>query len=82
MRRYDRQHTLTYYDPPYWQVEGYGEPFGIEEYERLAAWMGKVMVSLNDHPDMQRVFAAHAMLSVDVHYGRRGQSPQAGAGRT
>ncbi|WP_434113846.1 adenine modification methytransferase [Paraburkholderia caffeinilytica] len=53
----------------------------LEEYERLAAWMslcwGKVMVSLNDHPDMRRVFAAHSMLSVDVHYdigSRHGQA--------
>ncbi len=38
---------------------------------------GKVMVSLNDHPDMRRMFANHTMLSVDVHYdvgNRNGQA--------
>ncbi|WP_205909382.1 hypothetical protein [Salinicola lusitanus] len=34
--RYDRAHTLFYLDPPYWQTEGYGVPFGIEEYEQMA----------------------------------------------
>ena len=35
-------------------------PFGIEQYEQLAAAMrnakGKVVISLNDHPDMRRAF--------------------------
>jgi|GEM_PF-4269257 len=34
--RYARSHTLFYLDPPYWQAEGYGVPFGIEEYEQMA----------------------------------------------
>lgn len=30
MKRYDRAHTFFYCDPPYWQTEGYGVPFGFE----------------------------------------------------
>ncbi len=60
LARYDRPHTFFYADPPYWQTEGYGVPFPFEEYEAIAAAMrtcaGKVMVSINDHPDIRRVF--------------------------
>lgn len=45
-------------DPPYWQTAGYGFPF--DEYERMADFMrrcrARVMVSVNDHPDIRRVF--------------------------
>ncbi len=58
--RYDRAHTLFYCDPPYWQTEGYGVPFALDEYKQLAARMrtcaGRVMLSINDHADMRRVF--------------------------
>ena len=58
--RYDRAHTFHYMDPPYWQPAGYGVDFPFENYERMADFMrrckGKVMVSINDHPDIRRVF--------------------------
>ncbi|KAK0329650.1 hypothetical protein LTR94_035941, partial [Friedmanniomyces endolithicus] len=28
-------------DPPYWETEGYGVEFGWEQYQRLAAVLGK-----------------------------------------
>lgn len=60
VKRYDRPHTFFYADPPYWQTEGYGVPFPFEQYEALATAMrtcrGKMMVSINDHPDIRRVF--------------------------
>jgi len=72
MRRYDREHTLFYLDPPYWQTEGYGVPFGFEQYEEMAEVMrvakGKVMVSINDHPDIRRAFAGHHMMELDIKY--------------
>jgi DNA adenine methylase len=70
--RYDRPHTLFYCDPPYWQTEGYGVEFGWEHYERLAAKMatvkGKVIVSLNDHPDIRRCFQAFEMEELQLDY--------------
>ncbi|HEY2605032.1 MAG TPA: DNA adenine methylase [Paraburkholderia sp.] len=70
--RYDRPHTFIYLDPPYWQTEGYGMPFEFEEYEAMAALMrsakGKVMVSINDHPDIRHVFAEFPMLDLDIKY--------------
>lgn len=72
MQRYDRPHTFFYVDPPYWQVEGYGVPFDIEQYEQLAEFMrtckGKVLLSINDHPEMQRIFAGFPMEKIAVKY--------------
>jgi len=72
MRLYDRPHTFFYADPPYWKMEGYGVPFGIEQYEELAEFMrtckGKVLLSINDHPDMRRIFAGFPMKELTVKY--------------
>jgi DNA adenine methylase len=58
--RYDRPGTLFYLDPPYWKTQGYGVPFGIEEYHVMAELalrtQGKVIISINDHPEMRTVF--------------------------
>ncbi|WP_416053144.1 DNA adenine methylase [Cupriavidus basilensis] len=72
MRRYDRLHTLFYLDPPYWQTEGYGVPFSFGNYQEMAQLMrtckGKVMVSINDHPDIRAVFEGHHMMGLDIKY--------------
>jgi DNA adenine methylase len=72
IRRYDRPHTLFYLDPPYWQTEGYGVPFEFEQYEKMAEWLGKIqgkaIVSLNDHPDIRRVFDGFSSESVEIAY--------------
>lgn len=72
MKRYDRPHTFFYVDPPYWKTEGYDVPFGLEQYEQLADFMrtckGKVLLSINDHPEMRRVFAGFAMKKLTVKY--------------
>lgn len=70
--RYDRPATFFYCDPPYWQTEGYGVPFEFEQYERMAEAMrtikGKMMVSINDHPDIRKAFAGHHFLELDIQY--------------
>jgi DNA adenine methylase len=72
MVRYDRPHTLFYLDPPYWETEGYGVDFPLSEYERLADLMGKLkgkaILSLNDHPDIRRIFGAFQMDVTDIRY--------------
>lgn len=71
-RRYDRAHTFMYMDPPYWETEGYGVPFGFENYEQMAEFMrtckAKVMVSINDHVDIRRAFDGHHMMGIDIKY--------------
>jgi DNA adenine methylase len=72
MKKYDRPGTLFYCDPPYWQTEGYGVEFGFEQYERLAEIMlglqGSAIVSLNDHPDIRRVFADFRIESTTLRH--------------
>ncbi|EGH15701.1 prophage PSPPH02, putative adenine modification methytransferase [Pseudomonas savastanoi pv. glycinea str. race 4] len=75
--RYDRPHTLHYMDPSYWQTAGYGVDFPFENYERMADFMrrckGKVMVSINDHPDIMRVFEGFHFETVDIRYSTANQ---------
>lgn len=71
-RRYDRPHSVTYCDPPYWQTEGYGADFPLVEYEALAQFargaQGTVVISVNDHPEMRRVFEGLEMRSTGISY--------------
>ncbi len=70
--RYDRPHTFFYMDPPYWQTEGYGVDFPFENYQRMADFMrrckGKVMVSINDHPDIREAFAGFQIEQTSLKY--------------
>lgn len=72
LRRYDRPHTFVYFDPPYWQTEGYGVPFGFEQYEEMAAALrtmkGKAMVSINDHPDIRQAFTGLVTHDLGIKY--------------
>ncbi|MNF88216.1 hypothetical protein D3C85_974890 [compost metagenome] len=65
-------------DPPYWQTAGYGVDFPFENYERMADFMrrckGKVMVSINDHPDTRRVFEGFHLETLLIRYSNTNQS--------
>jgi DNA adenine methylase len=72
IKRYDREHSFFYMDPPYWQTEGYGVPFDWAEYETMATLMrtikGKAMLSINDHPDIRRCFEGFHVVEVPIKY--------------
>ncbi|ULQ45978.1 DNA adenine methylase [Flagellatimonas centrodinii] len=72
LARYDREHTLFYADPPYWETEGYGVDFPMSQYEalasRAASMKGTIIISVNDHPEMRRVFGAFPMKTVGINY--------------
>ncbi|WP_136414417.1 DNA adenine methylase [Herbaspirillum sp. ST 5-3] len=74
--RYDRPHTFFYMDPPYWETEGYGVAFGLDQYEKMAGKLrsmkGKAIVSLNDHPDIRRIFAGFQIDTVPIQYSVAG----------
>jgi DNA adenine methylase len=75
--RYDRPHTFHYMDPPYWKTKGYGSDFGMDQYEAMADFMrraqGKVMVSINDHPDIREVFAGFRIEELSIRYSNTNQ---------
>ncbi|HDW3810932.1 TPA: DNA adenine methylase [Klebsiella pneumoniae] len=72
IERYDRPHTLFYCDPPYWGTEGYGVEFGLDNYDRMAALArsikGKMIISVNDIPEMRAAFRGMTRMCVDIKY--------------
>ena len=72
VEKYDRPHTLFYCDPPYYGTEGYGVDFGLEHYDRMAELArtikGKMVISVNDIPEMRTAFKGLNMETVDIKY--------------
>ena len=74
LKRYDRPGMLFYLDPPYFGCEGdYGaDVFGRDDFERLAAIMrgarGKMILSINDTPQVRSIFAGLEQSSVATTY--------------
>ncbi|HCR1008183.1 DNA adenine methylase [Enterobacter hormaechei] len=72
IKRYDRPHTLFYCDPPYWGTEGYGVEFGLENYDHMAelarSIKGKMIISVNDIPEMRQAFDGLNIQTVDISY--------------
>ena len=72
IRRYDREHTLFYLDPPYWGTEGYGVEFGLDQYDQMASLArsikGKMLISVNDIPEMRRAFDGLSTECAEVSY--------------
>ncbi len=70
--RYDGDDAMFFLDPPYWQTEGYSVPFEFEQYEQLAEAMaslkGNAVLTINDHPDMRRVFGRFESTLVPIRY--------------
>ena len=77
IERYDRPHTLFYCDPPYWGTEGYGVEFGLENYDHMAdlarSIKGKMIISVNDIPEMRQVFNGLNIHSVEINYSLAGK---------
>ncbi len=82
LARYDRPETLFYLDPPYYGNESdYGVGvFAPEDFTGLAdalrALRGRVILSLNDHPEVRRIFAGFAIEAVEVGYSVGGGARQ------
>jgi len=72
INRYDRPHTLFYLDPPYWGTEGYGVSFELDQYTKMAdlakSIKGKMIISVNDIPEMRKAFDGMEMESVGISY--------------
>ncbi|EBH4418289.1 DNA adenine methylase [Salmonella enterica] len=70
--RYDRPDTLFYLDPPYWKTTGYGISFAFEQYIAMAELarrcQGKMLISINDHPDIRQVFNGLEISTIDTTY--------------
>ena len=72
IEKYDREHTLFYLDPPYYETAGYGVDFGLEQYEKMAELArtikGKMVISINDHPTIKKLFKGFSIKTVPITY--------------
>ncbi len=72
IEKYDREHTLFYLDPPYYETAGYGVDFGLEQYEKMAELArtikGKMVISINDHEVIEKVFKGLSNKRLNINY--------------
>ncbi|MGD9768231.1 MAG: DNA adenine methylase [Pseudolabrys sp.] len=80
--RYDRPATLFFLDPPYYGSEGdYGRAmFDRTEFEELATVLkglkGRFILTLNDVPEVRRIFAGFKLTKASVTYTVSGSKPR------
>lgn len=74
MKRWDRPGTLFYLDPPYFGCEGmYGAGlFDRGQFEVMAQLLagirGRFILSINDHPEIRRIFSGFDLEEVGTTY--------------
>lgn len=72
VEKYDRPHTLFYLDPPYYGTYGYGNDFGLEQYEKMAELArtikGKMIISINDHDVIKKTFKGLNNKRLNINY--------------
>ncbi len=72
IRKYDRPATFFYLDPPYWDRELYKFNLKEEDFVDLEKLLrhvkGKFMLSLNDVPEVRKLFAKFSISDVTLAY--------------
>ncbi len=72
LRRYDRESSFFYCDPPYVDTKAYPHNFSEADYrqlaEHLAGLTGKFLLSPNDHPLAREIFGRFFCREVYVGY--------------
>lgn len=72
--RFDRDDTLFYVDPPYWDCEDYygkglfGKPDFQALAEQLGGIKGKFIMSINDAPEIRQMFKGFQIREVKTRY--------------
>jgi DNA adenine methylase len=70
--RFDRPTTLFYLDPPYFGRKLYRHNFGEADFEKLAGQLkqirGKFILSLNDIPEVRKLFGDFRIQGIELHY--------------
>lgn len=81
IRRYDREGTLFFIDPPYLEVAGYEVPFPEERYQELVDQLsvikGRFILTLNNHPRIRELFGTFKIKEIGTRYSTGRHSRQA-----
>jgi DNA adenine methylase len=72
LQRYDRPTTLFYLDPPYWRRKLYKFNFTDDDFrlleQRLHGIKGRFILSLDDHPEVRKLFGNWHLVPVEIMY--------------
>lgn len=72
LRKYDRPFVFFYLDPPYFNRPYYKFNFEKADYEamakRLTSLKGKFLLSLNDVPEIRKIFGEFTMRTLEMTY--------------
>jgi len=72
IKKYDRHYSIFFCDPPYLETHSYKYKFSADDHKRLAdclkAIKGKFLLTINDHPDIRKLYKKFTMTKVDVSY--------------
>jgi DNA adenine methylase len=78
LRRYDRPTTLFYLDPPYYRRKLYKFNMSDQDFEgmneRLTAIKGTWLLSIDDHPEIRRIFKQWHMQPLELAYSSQPKS--------
>ncbi|WP_353740690.1 DNA adenine methylase [Desulfopila inferna] len=70
--RYDREHTLFFLDPPYWNIPGYRHDFTEQDfhdlYHVLKNIKGKFLMTINDKVEIKSLFKKFKIENVQLKY--------------
>lgn len=72
VKTYDKPDTLFFFDPPYYKAPYYAHNFGLDDFEALAETLcgikSNFICTINDHPEMRRVFKGFKIKPVSLAY--------------
>jgi DNA adenine methylase len=75
LRKFDRPFTFFYLDPPYFNKPYYKFNFEEEDYVQMANQLkslkGKFLMSINDTPEIRRIFSSFNIRTIDLVYTAR-----------
>jgi len=72
VQQYDRPATFFYLDPPYLDLPFYKHNFEPADFDKMAGLLrgikGKFLMSLNDRPEIRKIFSGFNIDTVKVPY--------------